>query len=89
MYRHAHPLALLLFSLPAIAAHPCSPCHPAEVKSYAATGMGLSISHIATQPAGTFTHQYSNTTVSIAYEQTTCISGSPELAFRPTILSPM
>lgn len=45
-----------------IADNRCLPCHPAQVKSYASTGMGRSIVPAAGEPASVFTHASSGTT---------------------------
>ena len=60
-------VALLLAALPAGAASLCATCHPAQAKSYAATGMGRALSRAVTQPNGEFLHPVSGTKFSVLH----------------------
>jgi len=54
-----------LCSLHAAPANRCAPCHPAQVRAFAKTGMGQSLTRLATQPAGRFVHSESGTKFSV------------------------
>ena len=59
--KYAQILLLLCVpgALAAPAKHPCVDCHPKEFAGYQKTGMGRSLSRVATQPTGAFTHTVS------------------------------
>jgi hypothetical protein len=58
-------LACGLCSLHAAPANRCAPCHPAQVRGFAKTGMGQSLSRQAIQPDGKFVHSASGTKFSV------------------------
>src|SRR5258708_18125640 len=51
----------------AVAGNPCVTCHPAQVKSYAATGMARALSRVAAQADGEFVHAASGTRFGVSH----------------------
>lgn len=60
----------LLMGLPVIGApaHPCLPCHPREVARFSRSPMARSLGTPAAEPAGTFRHRASGSTVRVSWK---------------------